>query len=150
MSVLIDTNILIYAVHTEAVHHRTARAFVEKRRSDGGFCVTWSILYEWLRVVTHPRVFSNPLSPEAARNFVIELTSDPRIDVLVETPRHSNFFALALDEAPNIRGNLYHDVHIASLMLEHGVSLIATADHHFRLFRFLKVMEPVTARRDTT
>ena len=147
MSLVIDTNILIYAVHAEAAQHQIARAFVEKKRNAGGFCVTWSILYEWLRVVTHPRVFSSPLSPEEARNFVIDLISDSRVDVLIETPRHSNFLAMALDEAPNIRGNLYHDVHIASLMLEHGVSSIATADRHFRLFRFLKVIEPGTAGR---
>jgi toxin-antitoxin system PIN domain toxin len=145
MSVLVDTNILIYAVHTEAREHRRAKAFMEEQRAGDGFCVTWSILYEFLRIVTHPRVFVKPLEPRIAARFVLAIAEDPRVDILVETPQHHRFLRRVLDHAPPLRGSVYHDAHIAALMLEHGLSKIATADRHFRLFPFLDVVDPTAA-----
>ncbi len=142
MNLLIDTNLLVYAVHEESPHHAAARSFVEERRKGGGFCVTWSILYEWLRVVTHPRVFSRPLEPAKAASFVRMLAADPKVDVLLETERHCSFMQEVLAAAPPLRGNLYHDAHIAALMREHGIGTIATADRHFRVFPFLNVVDP--------
>lgn len=142
MNLVIDTNVLVYAVHQTAPQHAAARAFVEERRSKGGFCVTWSILYEWLRVVTHPRVFSRPLVPAEARRFVLSLALDPAVDILEHTGNHARVLDEVLTDLPHLRGNLMHDAHIAALMKEHGVSTIATADQHFRLFTFLKIINP--------
>jgi len=143
MSVVIDTNLLIYAVHASAPQHELARNYIESQRQQGGFCVTWSILYEWLRVVTHPRVFSRPLSPAIARSFVLDLADDPRVDILRHTPNHARFLKEVLDMAPPLRGNLLHDAHIAAAMREHGIHTIATADQHFRLFPFLQIVNPL-------
>ena len=142
MNLFVDTNILVYAVHEESERHARAKEFVEARRAGEGFCVSWSILYEWLRVVTHPRVFARPLAPEAAQGFVQALVSDPAVDVLVETSFHGRFLQEVMADAPPLRGNIYHDVHTATLMREHGLSVIATADLHFRLFPFLKAVDP--------
>ncbi len=142
MSLLIDSNVLLHAANRASPHHAVARDFVERHRAGAGFCVTWSVLYEWLRVATHPAVFRRPLSPAAAREYVRSLAADPRVEVLLETGRHATVLEDLLGESPPIRGNRYHDAHIAALMREHGVSTIATCDGHFRLFRFLKVIDP--------
>ncbi len=141
MSLVIDTNILIYAINKDSPHHKLASAFIEKQRVVG-FCVTWSILYEWLRIATHPKVFSHPLEPKKAQDFIMKIAGDPSVDILVETSQHSRFLQMALEEAPALRGNLYHDAHIAAIMLEHGIRKIATADGHFRLFSSLQVIDP--------
>lgn len=143
MTVLIDTNILVYAVNFAAAQHGRAKAFVEEKRNSG-CCLTWSILYEWARVVTHPRVFAKPLSPNQAKQVMLEIARDPRVEILVETPQHSRFLEQVLAEAPVLRGNLYHDAHIAALMREHGVTTIATADRHFRLFPEIQIVDPTT------
>ena len=142
MNLFVDTNILIYAVHEESERHAAAKEFIESRRAGEGFCVSWSILYEWLRVVTHPRVFARPLAPADAQSFVRVLVTDPAVDILVETSSHGRFLQEVRAEAPPCRGNIYHDVHTAALMREHGLSVIATADLHFRLFPFLKTVDP--------
>ncbi len=146
MSVLVDTNILIYAIHSEAREHSRAKAFIEEQRGGDGFCVTWSILYEFLRIVTHPRVFTRPLDPRTATEFALSLADDPRVDILLQTPQHHRFLRQVFHQAPPLRGSVYHDAHTAALMLEHGVSRIATADRHFRLFTFLDVIDPTAER----
>jgi predicted nucleic acid-binding protein len=40
-------------------------------------------------------------------------------------------------------GNLFHDIHTATLMREHGVREIITADTDFLQFRFLTVSNPL-------
>jgi toxin-antitoxin system PIN domain toxin len=142
MNVLVDTNILVYAAHIDSPFHAKANEYVESLRKEGSACLTWSILYEWARVTTHPRVFSRPLSPRQAEDYVLNLTSDPAVDILTETPNHTRFLRLALDDAPPLRGNAWHDAHIVALMLEHGIKTIASADKHFRLFRSIRVVDP--------
>jgi toxin-antitoxin system PIN domain toxin len=146
MSVLVDTNVLVYAALADAPWHVKARAFVDSRRRAGSLCVTWSVLYEFLSVVTHPRVMARPITPDAAHGFVFELLAGGGVDVLLETENHAGFLRQVLSLVPPSRGRLYHDVHIASLMLEHAVDTIATADGHFRLFPFLKVIDPTAPR----
>ena len=141
MNLLVDTNILLYAVDRASPLHEKTRAFLDERRAGEGLCVTWSILYEFLRVATHPRVFRSPLSPGDAWSFVFALIRDPRTDILLETPGHDRFLTQILEEAPPLRGNIWHDAHIAALMVEHGVRDIATADRHFRLFPSLRVID---------
>ena len=145
MNLLIDTNILLHSVHRESPHHEATRDFVDIRRQTTGFCTTWSILYEWLRVATHAKVFSKPLDPGLAADFVSTLASDPKVDILVQTANHRRFFDEVLLDAPPLRGNIYHDVHTAALMREHGIKTIATADRHFRLFSSIKVIDPTAA-----
>lgn len=142
MNLLVDTNILLYAIDKDSPRYSKACAFLEERRFGDGFCVTWSVLYEFLRVATHPKVFRSPLSPADAQSFIDVLIRDPRVDVLLETPGHERFLAQILEDAPPLRGNIWHDTHIAALMLEHGIKNIATADRHFRLFPFLRASDP--------
>lgn len=144
MSLLVDSNVLLYAVNTASPRHEAARDFVREQAAGAGFCVTWSILYEWLRVVTHPAVFPRPLDPARARQYIRRLVGEPRVEVLLETPRHLEVLEEVLADAPPLRGNRYHDAHIAAVMREHGVGTIATCDGHFRLFQFLKVIDPTS------
>lgn len=90
MSILVDSNILLHAVNGASPHHAAARDFIEARFAGSGFGVAWSILYEWLRVATHPAVFPRPLDPARARQYVLRLVGEPRVEVLLETPRYRN------------------------------------------------------------
>lgn len=139
---LIDTNILFYAMNKDSIHHEVCRAFVESQRQSRGFFLTWSIVYEFLRIVTHPKILAKPLKAHTAHQAILTLIEDPSVDVLVETVHHERFLNQILESIPAPQGNLFHDVHIASIMLEHGIRIIATADRHFRLFPSLKIIDP--------
>ena len=143
MSLVIDTDVLVYSIDSASPFRSACQGFLEERRSTGqGLAVTWSILYELLRVVTHPRVLRRPLGPADARRLVAGLASDPGIEVLTETGRHAVVLDELLADAPPMRGNRYHDVHIAAVMRENGVATIATADRHFRVFPHLRIIDP--------
>ena len=144
MNILVDTNILIYAINDQSPHHTVCRKYVDNLRSKQGFCVTWSVLYEFMRVITHPRVFDRPLTSDAALTIVQTFVNSPEIEVICETERHGNFLITVMDSLPGVRGNFFHDVHIATLMQEHGIRTIVTADRHFRLFPDLKIIDPTS------
>ena len=48
-----------------------------------------------------------------------------------------------LEELPELRGNIVHDLHTAVLMREHGISRICTRDADFHRFPFLSVIDPL-------
>lgn len=143
---VIDTNLLLYAVNPDAAEHRPARELVEAwRRGDRAWFVTWSIIYEFLRASTHPRVFSVPIALAQARAWIADLLAGRTDAVLVATDRHAGVLEQVVASHPRLRGNPVHDLHIATLMMEHGVSEIRTADSDFHQFAFLRVVNPLAS-----
>lgn len=141
---VVDTNILVYAAHTRAAENRAAAAAVEQWRSgDEPWFVTWSVLYEFLRVVTHARTFERPLTFSQACDFIEQIFASPSFGVLTETDRHPQILRELSAEYPRMAGNPMHDLHIAALMREHGVVEIRTADTDFHQFKFLRVVNPL-------
>ena len=59
------------------------------------------------------------------------------------TPRHAAVLVQTLNELPDVSGNLFHDLHTAVLMREHGISRICTRDTDFQRFPFLTVVDPL-------
>lgn len=144
MRLLIDTNIFLHAVNTGSPDHEKASLFLQKHfRDQAPLATTWPILYEFLRVATHHRVFTKPLKAKQALDFVEELSELDHVLLLGATERHSQVLATVVKDAGQPSGNLFHDIHTATLMREHGISEIATADADFLRFRFLKVVNPL-------
>ena len=106
--------------------------------------MTWGIVYEFLRVSTHPRVFRKPFSLREAWGFVEVVLASPSLTILVETDRHDEVASAVFDSGGRgIVGNMVFDAHTAILMKEHGIETIITRDHDFRRFPFLRVIDPL-------
>lgn len=141
---VVDTNVLIYAADVSAVEHTRCRdLFLAWRRQPEPWYLTWGVIYEFLRVVTHARVFRQPWTPTAAWNFVDSLLAAPALGLLVETERHSQVLAELIAAVPRLTGNLLHDAHTAALMHEHGVRAIYTRDTDFHRFPRIEVRDPL-------
>jgi hypothetical protein len=141
---VVDTNVLLYAAERSFPEHRHCREQLEEwRRQPGAWYATWSILYEFMRVATHHRVFQRPWSTSGAWAFVEAVIGSPGFDVLTETDRHAEVVAATLDQAEFIAGNLMHDAHAAILMREHGIRRIVTRDTDFHRFPFIEVVDPL-------
>ena len=71
---VVDTNVLVYAADADASAHRQCRALMDEwRGQESAWYVTWSILYEFLRVSTHPRVLRQPWTADQAWQFVAKI-----------------------------------------------------------------------------
>lgn len=138
---LVDTNILVYAVAPDLPEHSRARRLVEIWRADADpWFSAWSVFYEFLRVVTHPRVLPQPLRFSQAVGFLQAVAESPGFSLLTETAGHLFLLRQLAEELPDAAGNRMHDLHLVALMREHGVTDIRTCDAGFRRFPFLRVL----------
>ncbi len=138
----LDTNVLVYAKIRTSRHHETAIELLTDLANGGApWAIPWPCLYEYLRVVTHPRVFRPPVPTERALADLERILASPSLVLLGETERHRELFAGMIREGA-ARGNLIFDAHIATLCLEHGVSEILTADRDFARFPGIRAVNP--------
>jgi len=141
---VVDTNVLVYAADAGSdAHSRCREKLDEWRRDSSPWFVTWSIVYEFLRVVTHPKVFRRPWTASAAWRFVQALRASPGFSFLVEGENHATALSSLLAELPDLCGNLVHDAHTVALMKEHGIRTIWTRDTDFHRFPSIEVRDPL-------
>ena len=72
-----------------------------------------------------------------------DLLDEPSFGVLQPTHRHGAVLSEIIEELPDLRGSISHDLHTAVLMREHGITRICSRDSDFRRFPFLIVIDPV-------
>lgn len=138
----LDTNVLIQAEVATSPFHAIARALlVELAEGPAPWAIPWPCVYEFLRVVTHPRVFHPPMPSAMALQDLRQILASPSLVLLSETERHAEVMA-AVMEGSAATGNLVHDAHIASLCLEHGVSELVTGDRDFARFPQVRTFNP--------
>lgn len=141
---LVDTNVFVYAANGDSAEHSTCFALVDGwRRQDLPWYTTWPIVYELLRVLTHPSVLPRPRTVAEAWGFVTALLESPSLTVLVPTERHRALAATTFADLPRVAGNLMHDAHTAIVMREHGIRRIVTRDRDFAHFPFLEAIDPL-------
>ena len=144
MSYSVDVNVLLYASDQASPRYDRALQFLQSRASDPElFCISWPTMMAYIRISTHPRIFSQPLSPEEALRNVESLIGLPRVRVLSEDEGFLAIYRQATGKFP-VRGNLVPDAHLAALLLQHGVTKIYTADSDFKKFEFLEVSNPLS------
>ena len=100
---------------------------------DEPYALFWPSLYEFLRVVTHHRVFDPPSTTGEALEAIRDFLSPPVVRLLSETTRHPALLERVLRES-RITGNLVHDAHLVALAVEHGVHELLTLDGDFARF----------------
>ncbi len=143
MSYSIDANILLYASDSSSATHEQAKGFLASLTAENDIlCLAWPTLMAYLRISTHPSIFSDPLTPADAWRNIHSLLNLPRCRVITEEASFPADYALVTDGI-TVRGNLVPDAHLATILRQHGVNRIYTADTDFFKFRFLDVINPL-------
>lgn len=143
MSYSVDVNLLLYASDSASEYHETAAAFLSGRSDDPDlFYLPWPTAMAYLRIATHPTIFDVPLTPAQALGNIESLLQLPRVRPLAEEEGFLEEYAEVTASFP-VRGNLVPDAHIATLLRQHGVTILYTNDADFRKFDFLDVRFPL-------
>lgn len=138
----LDTNVLVHAEILTSPFHTVARDLLTRLANGRApWAIPWPCVYEFLRVVTHPRVYHPPMPAGAALSDLRRILGSPSLMLLSETARHAEVMASVI-EASGATGNLVHDAHIAALCLEHGVSELVTGDRDFARFPQIHTVNP--------
>ena len=140
--ILIDANLLIYAVNRDAPLNRKAKPWLESALAGPdtvGF--SWAVLLAFLRLTTRPGLFRHPLPPGTAMDLVASWLDQPAVTVVHAGPRHLRILRDLL--APmGTGGNLTSDAHLAALAIEHGAE-VCSADADFGRFEGLRWHNPL-------
>ena len=146
MAGVIDTNVLLHGVNSSAAEHAAAREFLlTAGRSTEPWYLTEGILYEFLRVSTHPRVFPRPLNWREGVAFLGPFLDSPNFTVLQAGGKHWQILEEVMARLSHPAGNLLFDVRTAVLMREHGVRDIFTTDADFLQFAGIRAINPLQA-----
>jgi toxin-antitoxin system PIN domain toxin len=142
--IAVDTNFLVYARRSEAIHHAEAkRLLAELSEGLRPWAIPWPCVYEFVRVVTHTRLFKPPTQLVMALEDLDQLFDSPAITLLGEGPGHRAHLRNMVT-AGRATGNIAHDAHIAALLREHAVSEFWTTDKDFHRFPGIAVRNPFT------
>jgi toxin-antitoxin system PIN domain toxin len=142
MSYSLDVNILLYASDRSSNHHDAANRFLAQCAAGPQvLCLAWPVLMSYIRIATHPRIFSSPLAPDEALGNVTALLALPQVRTVAE---QDGFLDVYRHVTANlvVRGNLVPDAQLAAILFQHGVRTLYTRDRDFRKFEFFDVRDP--------
>lgn len=141
--IALDTNLLVYAFDRGSPDHAAAREAVTRVVESPEWALPWSVVHEYLRVVTRPpRGASRRVPLPTAIDSVDALLAAPGVQLLAEPAGYwSRFQALAARS--DVTGRLIFDARIAATCLAHGVSELWTADKDFGRFPELRTRNPL-------
>lgn len=131
--ILIDVNLLIYAVNEDAPLHPKAKSWLEAAVSGSETIgLPWNVLLACLGLTTRAGISQRPLEVEAAFEIVDSWLQRPSVTVVEPTSRHLRTLwdlVVPLGTA----GNITSDAHLAALAIERGAELCST-DRDFAHF----------------
>lgn len=137
-----DANLLIYAHDASSPWHEKARTWWEAVLSaNKPVGVPWVVVLAVTRLLTHPTVCENPLSPAQVRNIVEHWLSFPHVRIIQLSENALGRFFDLLEEA-GMGGNLSTDALIALHATEHSAT-IASNDRDFDRFAGIKRINPL-------
>ena len=143
--IVIDANILIYAIDEDSTRHREAKLWLERTLSGKEMIgLAWVVALAFLRLSTRAAISARPLSIEDALDVLEEWLDHPNVTILQAGPRHAQILRSLLLRT-GTGGNLTTDAHLAALAIEHG-ALLCSFDHDFARFPGLKWCEPLAKR----
>ena len=144
--ILVDANLLIYAVNLDAPHHDRARRWLQETLSDTiSVGLPWISLLAFVRITTRPGVLSSPLPVDVAIGFVDEWLDQPFVELVLPGDGHWAILRSLL-RASGTAGNLTSDAHLAALAIERGAT-ICSADYDFRRFPGVEHVNPLEEPR---
>jgi uncharacterized protein len=122
---LVDANVLLYAVNTDADHHERSRRWIDDALSGGDtVAFAWIALLAFVRLATKDGLFPSPLTVDGAMDRVDAWVAAAPAVVVEPTSDHASIVRRLLRET-GVGGNLVNDAHLAALAVEHRCTIVS-------------------------
>lgn len=143
MSTLIDANILLYAKFSGFPQHAAAHAWLDARlNSPEPVGIPWLSLAAFVRISTNRRVMGDPLSAADAVSQLRQWIARRNVWHPEPGSRFSALYPQLLEDS-RASGNLVTDAYLATLALEHGLTVVSS-DADFARFPKVKWYNPLS------
>lgn len=135
---------MLYGSDQSSPFYSRARAFLEScAGNDEPLYLCYLTLMAYVRMSTHPRIFTKALTPEEAVRNVQGLADLPHVRLIAERDGFLGIYREVTRKVA-VRANLVPDAHLASVLRQHGVSTLYTANvDDFRKLGFPDVRNPL-------
>jgi predicted nucleic acid-binding protein len=136
-TILIDSNVLIYAINSSSPKHLLAQSYLQA--NVGQMTIAHQNIFETLRVLTHKK-FPNPMPPIEAINAIMSIVKG----CLVIEPQTDTYqISLALIQKHNLKGDKVFDAYLAATAMSVGITSIVTDNvKDFLAFDGITVINP--------
>jgi len=140
---VIDANILIYAVNTDAPQHAVSRRLLEAALEPTvTLYVTPQILCEFYSVITNPKRIATAFTAAQAKQIIIDLLELPGLRILA-TPAQAALKLTELLKRHPVTGAGIFDLQIVATMQANNVLRVYTFNSaDFQIFPDLQVIAP--------
>ena len=123
--VIVDANVLLYAVDRTSTHHDASRSWLDASLAGAeAVGLAWIALLAFTRIGTHPAILAHPMTAEQAAEQVEAWLSAPAAIVAQPSTRHAALLRGLLRDS-GTGGNLTTDAHVAALAIEHGADVVS-------------------------
>ncbi len=140
--IIVDVNLLLYAVISGFPQHETARTWWEGvLNSTKVVGLTSPAVFGFLRIATNPRVLESPLPMETAARYLREWLERPNVQFVTPGPMHLDV-ALDLLAQAGTAGNLTTDAQLAAIAIECDAEMFSN-DTDFGRFPAVKWVNPL-------
>jgi hypothetical protein len=140
---LVDANVLLYAVNSDAPHHETSRSWLDGALSGNAtVAFAWVALLAFVRLSTKVGLFPSPLGIEGAMDRVGAWLDAPPAVVVEPSVDHARILGSLLGPV-GVGGNLVNDAHLAALSIEHRC-VVVSYDRDFARFEGVRLEQPST------
>ncbi len=140
--ILIDTNLLLYAIIEDYPQHKRTRHWLDEQFAGSGRVgLPWHSLLGCIRLASNRKIYAGGPSADEVWQVVRKWLALDNVWVPLPTERHAElidgFFSTS-----NVRSDDVMDIHLAALAIEHGLTL-CSADNGFSRYRNLRWLNPL-------
>lgn len=134
---LVDSNILIYAINRRSSKHTSAQNFLQNNKDN--LEVAHQNILESLRVLTHPK-FPFPMKIQDALKAINNIIKTCRVIYPEDKTYHITL--LLIKENKPVSDQIF-DAYLVATALSNGISTIATDNvRDFKKFKEIKIINP--------
>jgi toxin-antitoxin system PIN domain toxin len=141
--IIVDVNLLLYAVNRDAPLHAKAKAWWQSVLNGAeAVGIPWNVVLAFLRLTTKPGAFGKPLLPDQAFGVAAKWLECLHVSIVDPGPEHLETLR-GLIVPLGTAGNLTSDAHLAAIAIGLNAQL-CSSDGDFARFSGLNWKNPLT------